>query len=166
GNTLPANAPVSPAPQPPLNDWTPYQDQVSFETAEFLYRKEEMSADHIDTLLDLWKALFVKNKLFSEDTTPFTDHTNLHNTIDSTPIGGIPCKLFLLSYSGQMPQIDSPSWMSQSFDVWFCSPRALVHNILKNPEFKNEVDYAPLREFDHNGKQKWQNFMSGSWAWK
>ncbi|EGO27012.1 hypothetical protein SERLADRAFT_436843 [Serpula lacrymans var. lacrymans S7.9] len=65
-----------------------------------------------------------------------------------------------------MPQMDTPPWMSQSFDVWFRSPRGLVHNILENPEFKNEVDYTPLREFDHDGKQKWRNFMSGSWAWK
>jgi hypothetical protein len=38
--------------------------------------------------------------------------------------------------------------------------------MLANADYKDEMDYAPFREFLSEGdEQQWQDFMSGSWAW-
>jgi len=56
--------------------------------------------------------------------------------------------------------------MDAEFDVWFRDPRTLVHNLLLNPDFDNEFDCAPLQEYDMDGNHRFENFMSGDWAWK
>ncbi len=38
----------------PETPWDPYANGVQFKTADFLYRRVEMSAGAIDELLDLW----------------------------------------------------------------------------------------------------------------
>ena len=56
--------------------------------------------------------------------------------------------------------------MSVEYDVWFWDPLGLVHKILSNPDFRDEIDYAPVQEYSSNGVHRYQNFMSGNWAWK
>jgi hypothetical protein len=51
-------------------------------------------------------------------------------------------------------------------EVWFRDPRSLVRNLLSNPGFDKEFDYAPFQEYDHKGNHQFQDFMSGDWAWK
>src|SRR5882724_9977697 len=38
------------------DDWYPYQGQIKFEVADFLYHQNQISASDIDTLLNLWGA--------------------------------------------------------------------------------------------------------------
>ena len=40
--------------------------------------------------------------------------------------------------------------------------------MLANPEFAEHFDYAPHRQYDPNlnGFHRYENFMSGDWAWK
>lgn len=40
-----------------------------------------------------------------------------------------------------------------------------MENQLANPDFKDQVHYAPFQEFDQDGKRQWQDLMSGNWAW-
>ena len=56
--------------------------------------------------------------------------------------------------------------MTAEFDMWFRDPRSLVHNLLSNPDFDKEFDYSPLQEYDLDGNHRYQDFMSGDWAWK
>ncbi|KIJ06930.1 hypothetical protein PAXINDRAFT_91248, partial [Paxillus involutus ATCC 200175] len=59
-----------------------------------------------------------------------------------------------------------PQWMNDTFDVWYRDPHEVVKNMLANADYKDEMDYAPFREFSSEGdEQQWQDFMSGSWAW-
>jgi hypothetical protein len=50
------------APPPPrhldkgTNDWTPYNNCLQFEVADFLFRRNQMSAGDINHLLELWAA--------------------------------------------------------------------------------------------------------------
>ncbi|KIJ05035.1 hypothetical protein PAXINDRAFT_21688 [Paxillus involutus ATCC 200175] len=56
--------------------------------------------------------------------------------------------------------------MNDTFDVWYRDPHEVVKNMLANADYKDEMDYAPFREFSSEGdEQQWQDFMSGSWAW-
>jgi hypothetical protein len=130
--------------------------------ADFLYRRNQMSAGDIDFIFKLWAASLVAH----HDSPPFSNHTEMYNTIDSTPLGDLPWEFFSLEYNGDVPEGDVPSWMSAEYDVWFRNPLGLVHNILLNPDFEGEIDYAPVQEYSSNGVHRFRDFMTGNWAWK
>jgi hypothetical protein len=130
--------------------------------ADFLFTKNQMSGGDIDTLMSLWKAAMVKHG----DDAPFKSHEDLYKTIDATPLGDVPWESFSLSYQGARPPDNVPSWMESGYDVWFRDPRTVVRNLLANPDFNNEFDYAPYQEYDANNEHRYRDFMSGNWSWK
>lgn len=54
GHYLPLNTLAAPRPMPNSNDWKPFEDELQFKIADFLYRQEEMSQGNINYLLELW----------------------------------------------------------------------------------------------------------------
>ena len=68
-----------------------------------------MSAGNIDDLLTLWAA----GASASGGDPPFVNHTDLYNTIDAIPVGGVPWQGFDISYTGPQPETDIPPWMEQ-----------------------------------------------------
>ena len=56
--------------------------------------------------------------------------------------------------------------MNTEFDVWFRNPRTLVHNLISNPDFDGEFNYAPFHKYDMARNHRFCDFMSGDWAWK
>jgi len=121
-----------------------------------------MSAGDIDTLVNLWAASLVAHN----DTPPFANHSELYATIDATPLGDVPWESFTLKYNGEIPVENPPPWMVSDYDIWFRDPREIVQNLLSNADFDNEFDYSPLQEFDVDENHRYQDFMSGNWAWK
>ncbi|KAG1904171.1 uncharacterized protein F5891DRAFT_1126616 [Suillus fuscotomentosus] len=100
------------------------------------------------------------------DTPPFADHKDLHNVIDATQLGDVPWQCFSAQYTGEQPEV-VPPWMDEEFEVWYRDPRAMAHNILANPTYKDEIDYVPFREYDASDEtRRWKYFMSGDWAWQ
>ncbi|KAG2339139.1 hypothetical protein BDR05DRAFT_977855 [Suillus weaverae] len=155
GQFLEDGASPMPPPSKSPDDWTPYWDRVEFETAEFLYTRNQMSARDINVLLDLWAATLLKHN----DKPPFADCCDLHKTIDSTPS-------FRVQYTGEKPEHNVPPWMGQSHDIWYRDPHEVVRNMLANPDNAMEMDYQPYHEFStDNDECQWQDFMSGDWAW-
>ena len=144
-----------------LNDWTPYESRLDFEIAEFLFSRNQMLGGDINILLELWVASLLKHN----DELAFTNHKDIYDTIDATPLGDVPWQSFSVRYNGDRPD-PVPPWMDAEFDVWFHDPHTLVHNLLLNPDFDNEFDCAPLQEYDMDGNHWFENFMSGDWAWK
>ncbi|KAG2029774.1 hypothetical protein BDR03DRAFT_936783 [Suillus americanus] len=162
GLFLEDGAPPAPPPDKSPDDWTPYRDRVEFETAEFLYGHNQMSAGDINILLDLWAMTLLKY----DDKLLFADCHNLHRTIDNTPLGDVKWQLFKVRYTGEKPTSNVPPWMDQSHDVWYHDPHEVIQNMLGNPDYEKEMDYRPFREYSADGdKQQWQDFMSGDWAW-
>ncbi|KAI0746738.1 hypothetical protein C8Q80DRAFT_1321332 [Daedaleopsis nitida] len=155
-------SPPSPSPARPSDDWTPYDNRVAFELAELLYQKEQMSAGNIDSLLELWHASLLKHG----DTPPFHNHTELYETIDQTPWGDVDWESFDMSYGGPQPNGEVPSWMNDAYTVHFRNPRSVVLNMLKNPDFKDEIDYTPFQEFSQDTSRRLKNFLGGDWAWR
>jgi hypothetical protein len=41
----------------------------------------------------------------------------------------------------------------------------LVQNLLSNPDFKTDFDYAPFQERTTDGVHRFRDFLSGNWAW-
>jgi hypothetical protein len=162
GNALPPDIPPAPRDSDKgPNDWTPYDNRLQFEVADFLFRRNQMSAGDINFLLSLWAASLA----IHSDEPPFSKATHVYNTIDSTPLGDIPWQSFSLQYNGARPERNVPSWMQAEYDVWFRDPRTLVHNLLSNPDFKSDFDYTPFQERTSDGIHRFQDFMSANWAW-
>ena len=144
------------------NDWTPYKDRIAFEAAEFLFKRRKMSAADIDFLCQLWAASLAPH----HDSPPFSNHQELHRTIDATSVGGVPWQSVSFSYDTDGPQPeDAPAWMENEYTIWFRDPLLLFRNMLENPSFADFFDYAPYQQFA-NGIRRYENFMSGDWAWK
>ncbi|KAH7918492.1 hypothetical protein BV22DRAFT_1186404 [Leucogyrophana mollusca] len=160
---------MSPAPahenhtSPEADDWYPYRNKIEFETAEFLFKRSHMSSAKVDAILDMWAATLTKHN----DSPPFADHHDLHKVIDSTPLGGVVWESFVGRYEGERPDGDAPPWMSDVYEVWYRDPHKVVRNLLANPDFKDETEYIPFREYDAaNDKPQWKDFMSGDWVWQ
>lgn len=158
---------MDPESPPPLaeekdaTDWTPYNSRVAFELADFIYRRNQMSAGNFNILCKLWEAMLQPH----DNTLPFSSHSELCRTIDETPVGEVAWESITLSYSGPRPD-NAPSWMENSHEIWYRDPRLLFKGMLENPEFHGVFDYAPLRQYDANGDRQYENVMSGNWAWK
>ncbi|KAG1835972.1 hypothetical protein DFJ58DRAFT_719199 [Suillus subalutaceus] len=155
GQFLEDGAPPLPPPDKSPDDWTPYRNRVEFETAEFLYTRNQMSAGNINILLDLWAATLLKHN----DKPPFADCHDLYKTIDSTPS-------FKVQYTGEKLAHNIPPWMDQPYDVWYHDPHEVVRSMLANPEYAMEMDYQPYCEYLTDSDEcQWQDFMSSDWAW-
>jgi hypothetical protein len=145
----------------PVNDWSPFNSRIEFEVADLLFRSMEAPNSSIDRLLDLWAA----DMLQSSRQPPFADHRDLHDMIDAIEGGRSSWHSFQVSYQGERPAENVPSWMHETYDVWHRDPHKVVEELLANTEFNGSFDYAPYQEFEE-GKRRWSDFMSGNWAWK
>lgn len=141
------------------HDWSPFTSQVQFETADFLFKKAEMSQANIDTLMRLWAPTT------SDGRPPFLNHQEMLTTIDAIDAGDVQWQSFLAKYHGNVPPTNPPDWMLKDYTVYFRDPLSVVRNIISNSDFKGQFDYAPYREFE-DGKRRWTDVMSGNWAWK
>lgn len=141
-------------------DWSPFENEVQFRTADFLYRRVEMSAGNIDELMELWAL----DKAKRDELGPFTSYKHMYSTIDAIGLGDAPWKCFTVSYTGEV-QADDPSWKSVEYEVWFRDPEVIMTQMLDNPDFDGQFDYAPYIGLDKSGKRRWSDFMSGNYAW-
>ena len=101
-----------------------------------------------------------------DDQPPFLNHKDVYETIDAIPIGGVPWQSMTFTYDGPKPAVDVPKWMDTEYTIWFRDPHQLFLDMIKNPDFVNSFDYAPLRQYDQKGNRQYENFMSGDWVWK
>lgn len=151
----------NPPPTQP-DDWFPFTDRVQFETADLFFRRIQLSASQIDTILHLWSVTLVG----SPSTSPFQNHKEMYKTIDQIPLGDIPWSSITLQYNGEKPTDDVPAWMNATYEICYRDPRAVIHGMLTHPDFKEHMDYVPYRKYDpKTHKRQWRDFMSGDWAW-
>lgn len=165
GNFVEPDAEPASPPDQSNDDWFPYENRLQFEVADLLYAREQMGASNIDALLELWCSSLVRQG----GEPPFANHVEMYRAIDSTPLGDVRWQCFTMQYpEGDLPQPASsaPTWMTDSHEVWFRDVRMIVQGMLRNPDFKMQLDYAPLREFSADGHRQLRNFMSGEWAWR
>lgn len=119
-----------------------------------------MPQNQVDQLMTILASLS------SDGQPPFTSIKDMLTTIDATPNGSVPWQCFKVKYCGEIPKnADPPSWMLQEYEVWYRNAEEVVKAMLSNKDFDGEIDYAPYREFDGNGKRIYKDLMSGDWAW-
>ncbi|KAF8871508.1 hypothetical protein BD779DRAFT_1453918 [Infundibulicybe gibba] len=161
GNFLPDQTPPLPRTQTIANDWSPYEDDIQFRTADLLYQRVAMSAGNIDYLMELWALSMLKHN----DTGPFKDFEHMYAAIDSSRLGDAPWKCFTTGYSGEITE-NSPSWKRAEYEVWYRDPDTVIKNMLDNPDFDGQFDYTPYVSVGKDGQRRWNDFMSGNYAWK
>ncbi|KLO17808.1 hypothetical protein SCHPADRAFT_913406 [Schizopora paradoxa] len=170
GNFLPENA-APPPDDRPQDDWSPFANRIQFEFADLIFRRNQMPRSQINDLLRIWSASMVRavaqagDEDFNAeaDFTPFNNVDGMLAAIDSVRLGDAPWESFVCSPEGAGP--DSPPWMHQTYEVWFRDVDRMADLMLANPDFKDEIDLTPFREFDEHGVQRFCNFFSGNWAW-
>ncbi|KAI6114593.1 hypothetical protein EDD16DRAFT_1693597 [Pisolithus croceorrhizus] len=138
GQYIDPNSPPPPLFERSSNDWGPYA---------------EMSALKINKLCYLWGC-------------SSNDHKELYKMIDAMEVSDVQWNSFKLKYNGEQPTNNIPPSMEEAYEYWFCDPLSLVENILANSELCSEFDYSPYQDFTTgDSKQRFENFMSGDWAW-
>jgi hypothetical protein len=143
------------------DDWTPYESELQFRTADFLYWRVEMSAGNIDQLMEMWALSMAKHN----DLGPFQSYEHMYNVIDDTRLGDTPWKCFTAGFAGDVGP-DAPSWQQAEYEVWFRDPEVVISNMLNNPDFDGQFDYTPYVQVDKSGKRHWSDFMSANYAWR
>ena len=140
----------------------PYNNHIDFEVVDFFFHCNQMSAGDINFILALWVASLAAY----DDTPPFSTSADMYNTIDATPLGDIPWQSISLQYNRAEPVSKVPSWIKSDYDIWFWDTHPLVLNLLSDPDFDHEFNYVPFQEHTIDGVHRFQDFMSGNWAWK
>ncbi|KIK11904.1 hypothetical protein PISMIDRAFT_121879 [Pisolithus microcarpus 441] len=137
GNFLLAGHPAEPLADTQPNDWSPYSSRLEFELADFLFTHSQMSAANINELLTLWNT-----SLLSTGGWPiFRDSSEMYKTIDHTPLGDVQWENFSTSYTGEQPTENVPPWMNDTYDIWFRNPKEVIHNMLSQPDFLDDINY-------------------------
>lgn len=166
---MPEDAPPPPRTARTSDDWTPYENRLEFETADFLFREAQLSEAKIKHLIGIWAAtlLLATNGNVEDSNPPFSSAKEMHEVIDATPIGDAPWQSFSATYTGPRPASNVPSWMTTKHEIWFRDPKVIMKNLMENPDFKDEFDVAPYREYYTSLRsRRYQHLMSGDWAWR
>ncbi|KAJ6622831.1 hypothetical protein B0H10DRAFT_1944422 [Mycena sp. CBHHK59/15] len=101
--------------------------------------------------------------LYQEADPLFADHKDLYATIDAIQQGDVPWQSFTVTYMGPLPESgEVPVWMTEKYEVWFRSPLGIFEKQIANPDFKDEMDWAPKRIFK-DGKCQYVDLFSGNW---
>jgi hypothetical protein len=129
------------------SDWRPFESEVQFKVADLLYRRIELSASNIDTLLDLWGDSLAD---FGEHA-PFESHSEMHRVIDLSSLGDIPWQCLVTEVPDSVTEC-SPLWMQMRYEVWYRDPKAVASSMLANREFDGQFDLCPYIDLDSSGK--------------
>ena len=170
GIFLPPGTPPLPRSDPSPDSWDPFDDETQFRMGKFIYKKGEMSAGDIDELMDIWATSKAVDDPDLDESdgiseSPFSSHEQMYAIIDEIKHGDAPWKSFTISYAGHLGP-DPPSWQLQDYQVWYRDPDVVAANMLDNPDFDGEFDYAPYVELDKSGQRRWNEPMSGNLAWR
>jgi hypothetical protein len=89
----------------------------------------------------------------------------MYDTIDAIQEGNALFQTVQFKYSGPTPP-NSPSWMTQVYELCTRDVRDLLHNQLAMTGLPNGAfNLQPYRQFDYKGTRIWSNLMSGDWAY-
>ncbi|KAH9948897.1 hypothetical protein B0H21DRAFT_844257 [Amylocystis lapponica] len=160
GNFLPAGTP--PPEDDSLPDWEPFNDRPSFEFAELVFKKIQLSGGDLDHLLEVWAA---HNVLTNGGDPIFASTEAMHSIIDLIRHGDAPWESFTVRYNGPVTP-DSPSWKHAEYVIHCRNVQTVAHNMLANKDFDNHFDYIPFQEYVAPSVSRYSNIMSGQWAYK
>lgn len=152
--------PPPPRTTPPAGDWTSFDDELQFKTADFLYRRVEMSAPDIDYLMELWAFSKMKHGEFG----PFEGSKDMYAAIDAISLGSAPWQCLVSEPLDTSP--NAPSWKTSEHQLWFRDTELIASLMLDNPDFNGQFDTIPYVRVDSNGRRRLSDVMSGNYAYR
>jgi hypothetical protein len=159
---------LGPPPRPNAHDWSPFEDQSSFEVATFEFVKRESSAGDIDEMLRLWSERSIA--VTGQDTAPYKDHKHMYNVIDDISLGGASWSSYEINLSGDIDGHDDEPWARVSYILHAQDTLQVARGMLDNPDFDGHYDTRAYRRHIKNSSGKWErelsDVMSGQWAWR
>jgi hypothetical protein len=161
---FPNPTPSEPADTVPENPWSPFQDRLAFDWAQYHFVQLQSSESEILTGLDLWRATVIKHGSKHDDI-PWHNAQDLYETIDSIQAGEAPWKTFTFSYSGPKPPTP-PRWMEETYELNTRNVLTVLEQQLATTEFDGQFETTPYREFNAQGDRVYSNLMSGHWAYR
>lgn len=149
------------------DSWHPFADRHDFDWADYHYVEVQSSEDTINRGLDLWMAEQIQVMQSTEGFTPppWSSTKDLYKTIDAIEDGDVPFERVFFRYSGVIEE-NAPSWKTATYELCVRDVRAVVQQQMATPQFKEEFQTAPYRQYDRSGHRIYSNFMSGDWAWR
>ena len=94
----------------------------------------------------------------------FKGHNDVYNTIDASDLGGVPWQCSTFRYQGDIPDDQVPEWMTALYEIYYRDPHDVIGDMIADTTFKHAFDYVPFQEFDEDGDRRYENLMSGDWA--
>ena len=149
GEFLPEDAPPPEWEPCEPDDYAPYDNRLSFQLANLLYRCTHLSTTCIDDLLQIWTATL------SADALPlFADAEDLYAVIDQTPLGDVSWSSFTVQYVDEVGDGPVAPWKLKEYEVWYHDPLAVLHQQLANCAYANELDFALKKVYDSKTAQQ------------
>lgn len=84
--------------------------------------------------------------------------------IDSITTGASTWSSYTVYASDLADELDP--WRSEKYTAHFRDIKEILHEMMGNPSFADQIDIAPFREYDETGSRVYTNFMSGDYAWR
>ncbi|OBZ77534.1 hypothetical protein A0H81_01917, partial [Grifola frondosa] len=129
-----------------LPPWAPFVSKEEWEFAEWIIASG-ISQDETDKLLKSGMRQF--QLCVASNAAKFAsyrDNKTLLKTIDLLPGPATSWKLIEITVKGDM-QDAKGNTMTETLDVWARNPVEVVAELLGNPEFKDELEYAPAEVY-------------------
>jgi hypothetical protein len=141
--------------------WGDFGSRIAFDFAEHHFVELQSSAPGIARGLNIWAAQALRANEQARWSTP----EELYHTIDTIKLGDIVWTTDDFSYTGERPNGAAPKWMDATYELCRRDIRAVIHEQLTAPEFKDKVEYRPYMQFNRHGRRIYSNVMSGNRAW-
>ncbi|KAH6908107.1 hypothetical protein BKA70DRAFT_1104154 [Coprinopsis sp. MPI-PUGE-AT-0042] len=143
-----------------------FLDRLAFDWAHYHFVECASSEAKINKGLDLWLAAKVQATGDPNCTgLPWSCAADMYATIDEVQVGHSPFYSVEFKYNGPLPR-NPPAWMMQSYELYVRDVRAVVHSMLDTPDFENQFNSTPYRQFRTKSRDHvWSNLLSGDWAW-
>ncbi|KAJ2921643.1 hypothetical protein H1R20_g15450, partial [Candolleomyces eurysporus] len=142
GVPLPPNTPPPPQFDDNKDPWYPFEDEGGFCLADFLYCEEETPAKKNHYLLGIWAL----DKAKHDNLVPFNSYAQIYNAINSIELGDAPWQSFLMTFADDSNNLADTPWKTASYKVWYYDPAQVISNMLDNPDFDGQFDYAAYVE--------------------
>lgn len=101
GNFLPPETPPPPWDYPLPDDYLPFTNHAAFEVADLLFHKDQMSANNINDLFQIWVSTLPNDK-----DPPFINKWHLYDTIDQIELEDAPWHSFSVSFNVEVAEGD------------------------------------------------------------
>ena len=128
--------------------------------SDLLFHKAAMSQGHIEVLMEIWTLSVME----TDGGPPFDSYRQMYEAIDEIKVCSTPWECFKTEIDNNLPD-DAPNWCRESYHIWYHNPDTVITNMLDNPNFADAFNTCPYIAMGSDGKQHWNDVMSGNYAW-